>query len=342
MITADPYIPVPPVGYGGIERVIDMLVRGLAARGHEIDLIAHPGSVTTAKLHPYGIPPHRSKTARMGELWQVGSLLLRLARSADLVHSFGRLAALTPILSIRSLPKIQSYQREAIPWRSVAIARRVASTSIRFTGCSRSIFEAHADREKHGEWSAIFNGVPASLYTPTSEVAMDAPLVFLGRIEPIKGAHHAIAIARQSGRRLLLAGNRVASADAYFEKEIAPHLGAHVEYVGEVNDAQKNSILGQAAAFLMPIEWNEPFGIVMAEAMACGTPVIGFARGSVPEVVRDGVNGFVCTDVRGAVDAVARIGEIDRRAVRRDFEERFSDRAIVDAYESLYLQMRRR
>ena len=140
--------------------------------------------------------------------------------------------------------------------------------------------------------------------------------MFLGRLDPIKGAHDAIEIARRAGRRLIIAGTRVASGPdvAYFDREIAPHVdGESVRFIGPVDDAAKDRVLGTAAALLMPIGWEEPFGIVMAEAFACGTPVIAFARGSVPEVIREGVNGFACRTVDEAADAVRALGRIDRR-----------------------------
>jgi glycosyltransferase involved in cell wall biosynthesis len=188
----------------------------------------------------------------------------------------------------------------------------------------------------------IFNGVDIGKYDFVRRTATDAPLVFLGRLERFKGAHHAIAIARRARRRLIIAGNRVKNgpADDYFDREIAPKVdGADVIYLGPVDDTQKNTLLGYAAALLMPIEWEEPFGIVMAEAMACGTPVIGFARGSLPEVIREGMNGYLCGTVDEAVSAIGRLDRIDRAAVRSDCEARFSDRAIVDAYELLYREM---
>jgi glycosyltransferase involved in cell wall biosynthesis len=173
------------------------------------------------------------------------------------------------------------------------------------------------------------------VYTATTTVADDAPLVFLGRIERIKGPHAAIAIARRAKRPLIIAGN-IADAE-YFRIEIAPTIDNDaVTYVGEVDDAQKNLLLGRSAALLMPIEWNEPFGIVMAEAFACGTPVIGFDRGSVPEVVRDGVNGFVVRGVVEASRAVKELHRIDRTEVRRDCERRFSCDSVVRAYEDIY------
>jgi glycosyltransferase involved in cell wall biosynthesis len=334
-ITADPYLPVPPRLYGGIERVLDFLVRGLAARGHHVTLFAHPESHVPATLVPYGVPPHFTKSARGRELWQVGSELWSRRHQFDLIHSFGRLAALAPVLALRGLPKIQSYQRAGLPWRSIRTARRLASTSIQFTACSSNVYR---DAPPHDAWRTIFNGVDLAKYTFRAAVADDAPLAFLGRIEPIKGAHNAIAIAKAAGRHLIIAGNRVPAYEDYFAAKIAPYIdGDRVQYIGPVDDAAKNALLCNSAALLMPIEWEEPFGIVMAEAMACGTPVIGFARGSVGEVVRNAVNGYACRGNSDAVWAVARIHAIDRQAVRQDCERRFSSTAIVDQYEKLYV-----
>jgi glycosyltransferase involved in cell wall biosynthesis len=339
-LTVDPIIPVPPRLYGGIERVVDLLVRGLAARGHAVTLLAHPESRTAGTLVPYGVPPHRGPRARGLELWQVGAFLARRHREFDVVHSFGRLAALAPVLPMRGLAKVQSYQRDVVPWRSVRIATRLAGRTVRFTGCSTSVYR---ERARYGAgaglWHTVFNGVDLARYTAVPVVAPDAPLVFLGRLEAYKGAHDAIAIARASGRRLVIAGPRKEDHEgpAYFATRIAPHLGgAAVRYVGAIDDAAKSALLGTAAALLMPVDWDEPFGIVMAEAMACGTPVIGYRRGSVPEVVTDGVTGYLCSDVATAAEAVGRLAAIDRAGVRGECERRFGDAAIVAAYEALY------
>jgi glycosyltransferase involved in cell wall biosynthesis len=163
--------------------------------------------------------------------------------------------------------------------------------------------------------------------------------MFLGRIEAIKGVGEAIAIARASRRRLVIAGNRVSTPEgrAYFDGVVAPAIdGSQVIYVGEVDDRQKDALLGQAAALLMPIQWDEPFGIVMIEALACGTPVVGFNRGSVPEVIRHGENGFVCDGIEQAVQAVGRIADIHRAQCRLDAETRFGVDTIVDGYERVY------
>jgi glycosyltransferase involved in cell wall biosynthesis len=334
---------VPPTHYGGIERVIDLLARELSSRGHDVTLIAHPDSRTTARLIPYGRPPHLGWRTRSIELAQVGSALWRVRREVDVVHSFGRLAALPPVLPLRRLPKIQSYQRDGVPWASVRRATAVAGSSLVFTACSGSVYRHRpSDARVGGEWRTIFNGVDVARYTCRSHVDADAPLIFLGRFDPVKGAHHAIEIARVARRRLILAGTRVPDGpDAgYFEAAIAPHIdGDRVRFVGAVDDAAKDRLLGGAAALLMPIDWEEPFGIVMAEAMACGTPVIAFARGSVPEVVRDRVNGFTCRTVAEAAGAVGHLDAIDRRAVRADCEMRFSGGAIAGEYERLYAEL---
>lgn len=339
-MTVDPYIPVPPVTYGGFERVAAGLIHELAARGHTVTLYAHPDSRTPARHVPYGVPPHFGMRARAAELWQVGADLWRTRRSIDVVHSFGRLAALAPVLVDRSLPKVQSYGRE-IAWTGIARGVRLAGSSLTFTACSDAMWAGRA-HPRHGRWVTVYNGVDLSLYDATPAVAVDAPLMFLGRLERIKGAHTAIDIARRAGRRLIIAGNRVETGDGrgYFAQEIQPHLDDHhVTYVGAVDDDAKNRWLGQAAALLMPIAWEEPFGIVMVEAMACGTPVIGFGRGSVPEVVEEGLTGAVVTDSDQAVRAVNRVVQFDRLRVRARCAQRFSYPVIADAYEQLYREV---
>ena len=338
VITADPYLPVPPRFYGGIERAIALLVDGLIARGHEVTLIAHPDSTAGTHRAAYGVPPHTGLPARMRELGELASLVWSHRTRADLIHSFGRLAALTPVLPLRALPKVQTYQRP-VPWRGVHRARTLAGDSLHFTGCSASLYHDAPPRDRD-VWRTVYNAVDTATYTAVLSVPADAPLMFLGRLEAIKGVHHAIAIARATGRRLIIAGNRVdhPEGEAYFATEIEPHLGERVEYVGEVDDQHKNTLLGSAAALLMPIEWDEPFGIVMIEALACGTPVIGFDRGAVAEVVRHAETGFVCRTRSEACDAVTKLGNIVRSRCREDVERRFSAAAMVDAYERVYAE----
>jgi glycosyltransferase involved in cell wall biosynthesis len=251
------------------------------------------------------------------------------------VHSFGRLAYLVPILPLR-LPKIMSYQR-VITERSVRWAERLARGTLHFTGCSAHLIHRFARR---ANWHVVYNGVPAGAYTACADVAADAPLLFLGRIEEIKGPHLAIEVARRTGRRLILAGNIQPGHEGFFDQKVKPFVdGEQIQYVGPVDDTEKNRLLGQSAALLMAILWDEPFGIVMAEALACGTPVIGMKRGSVPEVVEHGVSGFLCDSVDDMAAAVPLLPRIDRRTCRLIMEERFSDRYLVNAYEQVYRGM---
>ncbi|HEY0098615.1 MAG TPA: glycosyltransferase family 4 protein [Pyrinomonadaceae bacterium] len=334
-ITADPEIAVPPTLYGGIERIIDMLVRGLVSRGHDVTLFAHPDSVVPCPVVAYPWTTFKSRTGTLRNTLLVSTNILR--GRFDIVHSFGRLAYMMPILPI-SGPKIMSYQRE-VTERSVIWGTRLSRGTLHFTGCSRHLVQQFLG---NSNCHVVYNGVPADTYKLRESVSVDAPLVFLGRVEEIKGPHLAVEIARRSGRSLVIAGNipEGEAHQAFFKTHVAPYVnGEQVRYVGPVNDAEKNELLGKAAAFLMPILWEEPFGIVMAEALACGTPVIGLNRGSVPEIVKHGVNGFVCGSIDEMIAAVGRLNEIDRAACRRIMEEKFSDMAVVDAYENLYFKL---
>ena len=325
-ITADPMLPVPPRLYGGIERVIDMLAHGLEDRGHRVTLVAHPDSRTAGRLIPYASEAPGGLAAARNAL-----TVARLAAlQPDVVHSFGRLATLAPLLPL-SVPKIMSYQREPTLSQVRLAARLARRGTLSFTGCAEHIATL---MRPFAPSAAIFNGVPMDTYDFQPTVEPDAPLVFLGRIERIKGAHTAIDVAEASGRRLVIAGN--VSDDAYFDMLIRPRLSDRITYVGPVDDVQKNELLGQALAFLMPIEWEEPFGIVMAEALACGTPIVGTPRGSVPEVVLESRTGFVRETVEEMARAVGDVPQLSRAACRADCEARFSDTAIVDAYEALY------
>ena len=330
LVTADPELPVPPRHYGGIERIIELLVTGLRQRGHRVTLMAHRDSTVDCERVSYA--PTRSDSTI--DTARNSALLLRetLRRKPDVVQSFGRLAYLAPLLPL-PVPKVMSYQRAVTP-RSVRWGARASRGTLHFTGCSRQLIR---DVASIGDWRVIPNGVPISRYDFVPAVPARAPLVFLGRVEAIKGTHVAIEVAKASGRPLVIAGNVEAAHRQYFASQIEPHLdGTMVKYVGPVDDRAKNALLGSAAALLMPILWDEPFGIVMAEALACGTPVLGFARGAVSEVIDHGRTGFVSETPADMTTHVTRIPELSRAACRDAAARRFSDTALVDAYEALY------
>jgi glycosyltransferase involved in cell wall biosynthesis len=334
LLTADPELPVPPNLYGGIERIIDFLARGLQARGHTVGLVAHRDSICTVNQH-FAWPGLRSQSigdtiANTSYLWQAVQKF-----RPDVLHSFSRLQYLLPLLP-RHLPKIMSYQRQPT-MRTVNWASKLGGRYLSFTGCSEHI--AHQGRQAGGHWHSIHNGIELDRYAFQPQVKPDAPLVFLSRLERIKGVHHAIAVAQATGKRLLIAGNRVSSPEGehYWQTAIAPHLDQNrIEYVGPVNDQQKNALLGQAAAMIVPIEWDEPFGIVFAEALACGTPVISSPRGALPEIVRSGIDGFLVRSVDEAIGAVQQLDRIDRQQCRDRAESHFADNVIVNKYDSLY------
>jgi glycosyltransferase involved in cell wall biosynthesis len=253
----------------------------------------------------------------------------------DVLHSFSRLAYLLPLLPSR-LPKLMSYQRHT-GGRQISLAARLGRESLRFTGCSE--FISGMGRAAGGTWHAIPNFIEPDRISFVARVPADAPLVFLSRVESIKGPDLAIAVARAAGRKLVIAGNRATtgSEGEYWDRAIAPHLGRDgVEYIGEVDDRKKNDLLGRAAALLVPVQWDEPFGIVFAEALAAGTPVITCARGALPEIVEEGRTGFFMRDVADGTAAVRRLDELDRAACRRAAEDRFSLLVCGSRYLALY------
>lgn len=334
LLTADPELPVPPRLYGGIERIIDLLATGLQLKGHSVALVGHPESASNVDTF-FSWPGRRSQNKldilrNTTALWSAAQKF-----QPDILHSFSRIAYLTPLLR-SAFPKVMTYQREPNT-RTTHWGSKLSNHSLTFTGCSEYICER--GRHSGGTWQPIHNCVVLDKFTFQPKVASDAPLVFLSRLERIKGVHNAIAVAKKTGRRLIVAGNRVhtPAGEAYWHQEILPHLDkSRVEYIGSVDDAQKSQLLGQAAAMIVPIEWNEPFGIVFAEALACGTPVISCPTGALPEIVRNGIDGFLVTDIDSACDAVEHLAQINRHNCRQRVESHFSAGVIVSQYEDLY------
>ncbi len=330
LLTCDPEIPVPPSLYGGIERIVDALVNAYVDNGHNVTLCAHPKSNVRCRLVGWKGIRSQNRFDTLKNTLQLTSLVFK--ERFDIVHSFSRLAYMTAIMPFGVL-KIMSYQREP-SLRQVSKAVKLSKKrSLLFTGCSNYISNK---LRTEAEAYTIYNCVAIDKYAFTEMVYEDAPLVFLGRIEDIKGTHIAIKVAQHTGKRLLIAGNIPSNKQQYFDEQVKPHLNERIQYIGLVDDEQKNELLGKALAFLMPIQWNEPFGIVMAEAMACGTPVLGFPYGAVPEVVQDGVTGFVCNDVDEMVQAVNRVNNIARGDVRKIAEEKFSNTKVSADYLQLY------
>jgi len=339
LLSADPEIEVPPKLYGGIERIVDGMARRYRSRGHTVCLVAKPGSECPVDAF-YGWPGERSQSTSdtLKNMWTMSKAIRSF--QPDIVHSFSRIAYLLPHLRGR-IPLIMSYQRDPT-MRTVGLAVKISKPGVlTFTGCSEYI--AGVGRHAGGTWLGIpnFAEMDSLKFSPT--VAADAPLVFLSRVESIKGAHWAIEIARRTGQRLIIAGNHAefGTEGTYWKEQIEPWIGRDgIEYVGAVDDVQKNKLLGQARAMVVPIRWNEPFGIVFAESLACGTPVISCPTGSLPEIVREGVDGFLIRSIDEGCEAVGKLATIDRATCRRRAEDNYSPDVVVDRYLQLYERAR--
>jgi glycosyltransferase involved in cell wall biosynthesis len=337
LIVMDPGILVPPKGYGGHERLVYMFAKEYHRLGHDVELLVTKGSVVEGCfVHGYGKEGFPStKWQQRKAVPYVWWFLFKNRSKYDMVHNFGRLAYLIPILN-SPVKKIMTYGREI--WsQNIQQILKWKHKRLIFTGCSYNLISRVM---AGGDWKAVYNAIDFKKFSLVTDLNIsDSPLIFLGRIERIKGCHTAIDVAKITKKKLIIAGNisRLPEEIHYFESEIKPHIdGINVEFIGEVNDVQKNELLGKSAAFLMPIEWNEPFGIVMIEAMACGTPVIAFPYGSVPEVVDEGITGFVVKDKGEMIKAVGSINNIDRSLCRQTAERRFDVSVIAKQYLSLF------
>ena len=326
------YESVPPQLYGGTERVVSYLTEELVRQGHDVTLFASGDSVTSAQLISTCPRSLRLDPGCVDQLAHHLVLLeevFRRAEDFDVIHfhldyfhfPWSRRYPIRHVTTLHGrldLPDLVPLYREYPEMPVVSISD---------------------DQRKPLPWlnwvATIHHGLPPHLHD-----CGHGPgdyLVFLGRISPEKRVDHAIEIAGRAGLPLKIAA-KVDKADReYFEREIRPLLcQPQVEYIGEVDEKGKSRLLGEARGLLFPIDWPEPFGMVMIEAMACGTPVIAFRRGSVPEVMVDGRTGFVCSSVDEAVAAVGRLDEVPRQEVRRVFEERFTAERMARDYVAIY------
>jgi glycosyltransferase involved in cell wall biosynthesis len=328
------YEAVPPRFYGGTERVVSHLTDALVELGHHVTLFASAEAQTKAHLvkvrdQAIRLDPAMLKSdlaAHMSMLWDVR----RRAHEFDVIHfhtdmvhfpffedmAGKTLTTLHGRLDLKDLPG--AYWRwQQFPLVSISDSQRAPLAFANWAG-------------------TVHHGMQADLYTPNYEPG--DYLAFLGRISPEKRPDRAIALAKRTGIPLKIAAKVDAADLRYFQEKIEPLLIGQklVEFVGEIGDDEKSAFLGGARALLFPIDWPEPFGLVMIEAMACGTPVVAYGCGSVPEVVEHGLTGFIVSNDDEAVDAIGRIPSLNRRSVRRRFDERFSGVAMARRYLDLY------
>ena len=332
----DPFIPVPPVHYGGIERVIYDIACKYVEWGHEVTVIAGPNSKSPGRLITYGFNQDIQSIKINWKLTvDLTRILWKEVPKHDVIHNFGRLAWLFPI-AWSPIRKVHTYMRYITP-SNVKRLNQIRVRNMVYTAVSDAIVKT--GKSGGGEWRTVYNCAPIHKYTFVDNADADAPLVFLGRLERCKGAHSAIKVAQLTGRKLIIAGNISALPEekVYFEKEVKPFIdGQQIQYIGVVNDEQKNKLLGSAAAMLLPVEWYEPFPIVMPESYACGTPILCFPGGGVPEGIVEGVTGFISRDTEEMAAQVGKIELLDRKACRNLALERYSDHAIAKDYLKIY------
>jgi glycosyltransferase involved in cell wall biosynthesis len=329
---------VPPKFYGGTERVIAWLIDELVELGHDVTLFASGNSQTRAKLvpvWPYAFRLGRPRTDPVAVQAVLLETMARRAAEFDVIHCHVDWLALPLLtrsgvpflttvhgrLDIAGLPDVVRHFPDA-PFVSISHNQRLPLPGASWLG-------------------TVYHGLPSDSLHPRFEPG--SYLAFLGRLTKEKGPEEAMRIARDAGVPLRIAAKVPKGERGYFKEQLEPKIdGRDVQLTGEVNDRTKEQFLAEAAALLFPIDWPEPFGLVMIEAMACGTPVIAYRHGSVPEVIDDGVTGFVVDSEEEAVHAVRRLGEIDRRQVRACFERRFAARRMASEYVALYEDLVRR
>ncbi|MCF3934888.1 glycosyltransferase family 4 protein [Acuticoccus sp. M5D2P5] len=325
---------VPPRLYGGTERIVSYLTEELVREGHEVTLFASGDSTTAAQLVP-GWPRALRLDPAVRDMLPYHVMLLddvrRRAESFDILHFHIDYLHLPMLQSMMDRTVTTLHGRLDLPDLKPLFShfRDAALVSIS-NDQRRPLPEAH--------WvGTVYHGLPRDRL-PYSPRGKDGYLAFLGRISPEKGPDTAIEVAVRTGLPLKIAAKIDPVDQAYWDEVIAPMVKAcpNVDYIGEVDERRKAAFMGEARALLFPIDWPEPFGLVMIEAMSCGTPTIALDRGAVSEILVDGESGFVVEDVDAMVAAVARVGELDRRNVRRLFEERFTARRMARDYLAIY------
>jgi glycosyltransferase involved in cell wall biosynthesis len=331
----DPFIPVPPEHYGGIERVIFDIANQYVQAGHRVTIIAGPNSKSPDGLITYGENGTLNAKLDLKLLTQVYLILSKQIKNHDVLHNFGRLAFIAPFLKT-SIKKVHTYMR-LVDKKNISRYDVIKPTNLIYTAVSDAI--VGTGKTAKSTWKTVYNCAPIEQFDFRPTTSPDSYLAFLGRIERCKGLHNAIEVAKVTNRQLLVAGNisELPHEKKYYEDEIRPLIdGSQIKYIGPVNNIQKNELLGNASALLTPIEWFEPFPIIIPESYACGTPVLGFRNGGVPEGIVDGVTGFVSEGIEEMSAQVNKISELSRTECRRQAESRFSDHKIAEDYLKIY------
>lgn len=324
---------VPPPAYGGTELVVSLLTDELVRRGHEVTLFASGDSTTLANLdsiHPRALRLDQNiKEYGIYEMLHLTNAYER-ADEFDIIHSHVGCAAL-PYVKLVKTPTVHTLHGIFTPDNEKLFTHAKNQPYISISNSQRNTTLGL------NYVATVYNGINVDIHKFYPQPQNPPYLAFLGRISPEKGAHLAIEIAKRSGWCLKMAGKIDAVDRTYYETEIKPHIdGEQIQYLGEANHVQKNMLMGNAAVTLFPITWKEPFGLVMIESMAAGTPVIAIELGSASEVVADGQSGFLCHSVDECVAAIDRAVQLSRQGCRDYVTSRFSAQRMVDGYEAVY------
>ncbi len=316
----------PPRHYGPWENVASLLTEGLVSRGHDVTLFATADSQTRARLHavcPQGYEENRELIPKVWECLHI-SELFEHGDDYDIIHNHFDYLPLTYTCLTKTpvLTTIHGFSSPGILPVYKKYNRNAYYVSI-----------SDADRSPELDYiKTIHHGIDIGQFD--FQPAADDTLLFFGRIHPDKGTREALNIASACSKKLILAG--IIQDQAYYDQYVAPLLSDRVVYIGSVGPDERSRLLGRACALLHPIQFDEPFGLSVIESMACGTPVIAFNRGSMPELIENGKNGFLVGNVQEAVERIARIKEIDRTTCRRHVEQHFTVERMVDAYIDVY------
>ena len=327
---------LPPPSYGPWERVAYELVEGLTELGHEVTLFAPDGTETSAYRLVTTAPRPLDVPGMNSRLWEERHIAMAAAMAAsgefDLLHSHLHVHALG-YSRLLGCPMVTTLHGAA--WNREVRSMLLAYTAEPFVSISKA---ERSFRPELNYVATVHNGINAAAF-PLRRFKDDY-LAFAGRIAPEKGPDLAIAVARRSGRRLLLAGPVEARHQDYFDSQIQPHLNQRdISYLGNLEQGDLVDVLGRASALLMPLRWDEPFGLIVVEAMAMGTPIIAWKRGAMPEIVRHGESGFLVNSVGEAVTAVTWLSAIDPVACRNRVLGRFDRRAMAAGYSTVYARL---
>jgi glycosyltransferase involved in cell wall biosynthesis len=339
-LLAPPWIPIPPPGYGGIEAVVAHLACGLARRGHDVVLLAAPGSHSHAEVisvletaHPGRMGDASVDTDHVARAMEIIDEARRRGRPFDIIHDHSG-QALVPIADRVDVPVLHTLHGP-VDEESGRFYRRY-SDRVWLSALSQSQVSSAPEGLR---WAGVIPN-PIDLQAWPLQRRKQRYLLWIGRFDVGKGPHRAIAVARRAGWPLVLAGPVQAGQREFFDSEVAPHIdGVNVRYVEEVGGVRKQRLFAEAAAMLMPIRWPEPFGMVMIEAMASGTPVLAFREGAATEVVVDGESGFLVDDEAAMAAAVERLGSLGPDRCRAAVEARYDIEIVTEAYVAAYRQI---